>query len=46
MEFQGCPEHPAHDGGPYGDHTYEQHHDPADHVGDGPCRCDVYAEED
>lgn len=36
---QGCPEHPRHDGP---DHTYEQHHSRADHVGRGPCRCDVY----
>lgn len=37
---QGCPEHPHHHGG---DHTYEQHHSPEDHVGDDPCRCTVYA---
>lgn len=37
--YQGCPEHPRHDGL---DHTYEQHHDPSDHVGDDPCYCPVY----
>jgi hypothetical protein len=42
----GCPEHPMHD---VGDHTYEQHHSPADHVSpDGAprpdlCSCPVYA---
>lgn len=35
-EVQGCIEHPRHDGN---DHTYEQHHDLGDHVGDGPCMC-------
>ena len=36
---EGCPEHPACDDG---EHTYEQHHSPRDHVGPGPCRCDAY----
>jgi hypothetical protein len=42
---QGCPEHPLHDSG---DHTYEQHHGPGDHIGPGGrvrpdlCRCTVY----
>lgn len=33
---QTCPEHAAHAGA---DHTYEQHHDTRDHVGEEPCRC-------
>lgn len=43
---QGCPEHQACS---YGDHTYEQHHSPKDHVSrvtgepaPEECRCDVY----
>jgi hypothetical protein len=44
-EEQWCLEHPAHDGG---EHTYEQHHAPEDHIGpDGEpapeqCRCNAY----
>jgi hypothetical protein len=38
-EAQGCPEHPA---CMEGEHTYGQHHEPSQHVGPGPCRCDVY----
>jgi len=33
---EACPEHPAHIGG---EHTYEMHHHPVDHVGFGSCRC-------
>ena len=43
---EGCPEHPTHNGR---DHTYEQHHDPSDHGGDGAhpelCRC-AHGEDD
>lgn len=35
---QGCAEHPRHDGG---DHTYEQHHGAADHMGPTECRCSL-----
>ena len=30
-----CLEH----GGCDGEHTYEQHHDPSEHLGPGPCLC-------
>ncbi len=33
---QACPEHPAHQGD---EHTYQQHHSPGDHVGEGTCFC-------
>lgn len=32
-----CPEHGGHDA--LGDHTFEQHHDPTEHCGRGPCLC-------
>lgn len=38
---QECPEHTRHSGN---EHTFEQHHSPEDHVGPGPCSCDVYKE--